>query len=66
MFAWLVGRKRILTWDQIEKRGFSGAPRCSLCKQNVEDQEHILNGCRVAQYQWEETRCLFGKTKRNP
>jgi len=22
MFVWLVGRRRILTWDQIQKRGF--------------------------------------------
>ena len=33
MFAWLVGRKRILTWDQIQKRGFSGMRRSSLCNQ---------------------------------
>lgn len=66
MFAWLVGRKRILTWDQIQKRGFLGPPRCSLCDQNGEDQEHILNGCPVAQFQWEETRCFFGKSNCDP
>lgn len=66
MFAWLVGRRRILTWDHINKRGFQGPPRCSLCKQNIETQEHILNSCPIAQQQWEETNSLFGKTNRNP
>eukprot|EP00253_Pinus_taeda_P021248 PITA_21248 len=31
LFAWLVGRKRVLTWDKIQKRGFSGPARCCLC-----------------------------------
>eukprot|EP00253_Pinus_taeda_P011000 PITA_11000 len=66
LFAWLVGRKRILTWDKIQKRGFHGPSKCSLCDQNGEDQEHILNECSVDQSQWEETKCLFGKTECNP
>ena len=53
MFTWLVGRGRILTWDQIQKIGFLGPPRCSLCEQDIETQEHILNSCLVAQQQWE-------------
>eukprot|EP00253_Pinus_taeda_P015440 PITA_15440 len=32
LFAWLVGRKRILTWDKIQKRGFSGPARCCLSR----------------------------------
>jgi len=66
MFAWLVGRKRILTWDRIQKRGFSGPSRCCLCNSGEEDQEHLLNGCKVAQLQWEKTRNLFSSTERNP
>lgn len=65
LFAWLVGRKRILTWDRIQKRGFSAPSRCHLCNSAVENQEHILNGCTVAQYQWEETLKLFTKSNRN-
>ena len=65
MFTWLVGRKHILTWDQLQKRGFSGPPRCSLCNQDGKDQEHLLNGSRIAQYQWENTRELFRKRERN-
>ena len=66
MFVWLVGRKRILTWDQIQKRGFSCPSRCCLCNQDGEDQEHLLNGCRIAQYQWHKTKDLFSTIERNP
>eukprot|EP00253_Pinus_taeda_P001855 PITA_01855 len=65
MFAWLVGRKWILTWDRIQKRGFSGPARCSLCNSEAEDQEHLLNGCAAAQFQWEQTKILFATTTRN-
>lgn len=50
IFAWLVGRERILTWDKIQKRGFFGPLRCSLCKMGTETQEHILNTCPFAQH----------------
>eukprot|EP00253_Pinus_taeda_P008502 PITA_08502 len=66
MFAWLVGRKRILTWDRIQKRGFSGPARCCLCNLEEENQEHLLNGCSAAQFQWEKTESLFATTARNP
>lgn len=32
IFAWLVSKERILTWDKIQKRGFYGPSRCSLCR----------------------------------
>ena len=41
MFAWLVGRKRIITWDQLQKRGFSGPPRCSLCNQDGDKETGV-------------------------
>lgn len=65
LFSWLIGRKRILTWDRIQKRGFSGPSRCCLCNAGEEDQEHLLIGCQVAQFQWENTRNLFSSSERN-
>eukprot|EP00253_Pinus_taeda_P015705 PITA_15705 len=66
LFAWLVGRKRILTWDRIQKRGFFGPARCCLCNSAEEDQEHLLNGCSAAHFQWEKMKNLFATTARNP
>jgi len=66
IFAWLVSKERILTWDKIQKRGFYGPSRCSLCNKGIETQEHKLNNCPFAQYLWEEIRTLFGKSNRDP
>lgn len=66
IFAWLVGKERILTWDKLQKRGFQGSPRCSLCKQENETQEHILNSCPFSQQQWVKVRNLFEKSNRDP
>jgi len=66
LFAWLVGKGRILTWDNIQKRGMNGPSRCSLCRKENETQEHLLNKCLYAQSLWEEIRMIFGKTKRDP
>eukprot|EP00253_Pinus_taeda_P009398 PITA_09398 len=65
IFTWLVGRKRILTWDRIQKRGFSGPAKCCLCNLEEENQEHLLNGCSVAQFQWKQTENLFATIERN-
>lgn len=65
MFTWLVGKRHILTWDQLHKRGFQGPPRCILSKRDIETQKHILNSCPIAQEQWEKTSSLFGKMNRN-
>eukprot|EP00253_Pinus_taeda_P022943 PITA_22943 len=66
LFAWLVGKERILTWDKIQKRGLNDPSKCSLCNQENETQDHILNNCGYATQIWEETRKLYGKEKRDP
>jgi len=53
IFVWLVAKKRIVTWDKLQKKGYQGPSRCSLCRQEEETQEHLLNSCSYAQYQWE-------------
>eukprot|EP00253_Pinus_taeda_P033403 PITA_33403 len=66
LFAWLVGKERILTWDNIQKRGLLGPSKCSLCNKENETQNHILNNCRYAEKMWTETRKLYGKERRDP
>lgn len=36
LFTWLVAKNKILTWDKILMKGFSGPSRCYLC--NTEDE----------------------------
>eukprot|EP00253_Pinus_taeda_P031554 PITA_31554 len=65
IFAWLVRKGKILTWDKIIKRGFQGPSRCSLCNREAENQEHLLNKCPFAESIWEKIRGLFGRTMRD-
>eukprot|EP00253_Pinus_taeda_P029818 PITA_29818 len=65
IFAWLVRKGKILTWDKITKRGFQGPSRCSLCNREAENQEHLLNKCPFAESIWEKIRVLFGRTMRD-
>ena len=45
LFMWLVQHRKILTWDNIRKRGVLGPSRCQLCEAQEETMEHLLNNC---------------------
>ena len=36
-FIWLLNKGRILTWEQLQSRGFHGPSRCVLCERILED-----------------------------
>jgi hypothetical protein len=42
-FLWLVAHGRILTWDNIWKRGFIVPSVCPIFLQHEETMEHLLN-----------------------
>ena len=42
---WLLINGRILTWEQLESRGFHGPSRYVLCKRSVEDIQHLFLTC---------------------
>ena len=44
-FAWEVWWGKILTMNQLQKRGFSLASRSPLCKEAKEAMEHLLIHC---------------------
>jgi exonuclease III len=52
-FLWLTVQNRILTWDNLLKRGFTGPSRCALCMQAEETMEHLLNTCHFSQQIWD-------------
>jgi hypothetical protein len=47
-FLWLMVQNRILTWDNLRKRGFIGPSICHLCQQQEETMEHIFNQCPLS------------------
>jgi zinc-binding in reverse transcriptase len=52
IFMWLVRRKRILTKDQLLKRGWQGDLSCIFCGQ-LETIDHLLVNCSIARVIWE-------------
>ena len=55
-FVWEVWWGKILTMDQLKKRGYSLASRCPFCGQKEEDMEHLLIHCPKV---WELWTTLF-------
>ena len=41
-FTWLLTRGKILTWDQLQIKGFNGPGHCVLCEGNLEDIHHLF------------------------
>ena len=59
-FAWEASWGRILTLDQIKRRGRALANRCFLCEDEVETVEHLLLHCSKAKVLWDFFLGIFG------
>ena len=51
VFCWLVIKKRILTRDNLKKKGWKGCDLCEFCSSR-ESQEHLFFSCPLAKYCW--------------
>eukprot|EP00253_Pinus_taeda_P028947 PITA_28947 len=58
-FLWMVGHKKILTWDKLRRRNFQGPSICHNYFQNEETLQHLLDTCSIANQLWEKVgfRC---------
>ncbi len=52
IFLWLAARNRLLTADQLLRRGWLGPSVCFLCMANAERIDHILFDCPFATSLW--------------
>ena len=59
-FAWEASWGKVLTLDQLKKRGWTLANRCFLCCAEEEFIDHILIHCTKARILWELLFALFG------
>lgn len=41
-FLWLISREVILTWNNLQKRGWIGPWICTLCSKAEENIDHIF------------------------
>jgi hypothetical protein len=53
LFSWLLFENKILTWDNLSKRGFCGPSRCVLCGEEEESINHLMVYCSFSKDVWE-------------
>jgi hypothetical protein len=61
-FAWTAALGRILTVDNLRKRGLIVVDWCSMCKRSGESIDHLLLHCDVARALWSVLFSLFDVT----
>ena len=62
LLKWLVQQGKILTWDNLRKRGFVGPSRYHLCGLQEETTNHLLNRCSFTTTLWNWVGDVFEKT----
>lgn len=62
---WLVYHRKILTWDNIRKRGVLGPSRCLLYGEQEETMEHLLNSCIFTSWLWNIFAKIFQQSDRD-
>jgi len=65
LFIWLVQQKKILTWENLLKRGFVGPSKCPLCGLQEETMNHLLNLCPFTSTVWDWVASIFRHTDRD-
>ena len=61
-FAWEASWIKILTLEQLQRKGYSIANRCFLCLSEVETVDHLLLHCVKTWVLWNLLFSLFGVT----
>ena len=61
-FAWEVSWGKVLTLDQIQKRGWTLANRCYFCQAHEESIDHLLFYCEKTRDVWKLLFTLFGES----
>ena len=59
-FAWEVSWGKVLTLDQLKRRGISLVNRCCLCEENEETIDHLLIHCTRAKILWDILLAITG------
>jgi hypothetical protein len=65
MFLWLLLQKKILTWDNLQRRGFIGPLIFHLYYQQAETMEHLLNNSILSEEIWNQATQLMRRTNRS-
>eukprot|EP00268_Persea_americana_P012099 TRINITY_DN15081_c1_g4_i1.p1 TRINITY_DN15081_c1_g4~~TRINITY_DN15081_c1_g4_i1.p1 ORF type:complete len:107 (-),score=14.64 TRINITY_DN15081_c1_g4_i1:104-424(-) len=60
VFGWLALRNRILTMDNLRRRGMVVVNACPLCLKNEESMDQLLLRCNFAYRTWSVVLGWFG------
>jgi len=60
----LVSHGKILTWENLLRRGFSRERLCIMCGKDNETMEHLLNNCDFNQGLWDQGEISFLQSDR--
>jgi hypothetical protein len=56
LFTWLLTENKILVWDILQSRGWSGPNRCILCKEDSETSHHLFVSCHFTRQVWHHVK----------
>jgi hypothetical protein len=59
-FVWTTALGKILTHDNLRRRGIAVVEWCVMCKKHGESVDHLLLHCDVARVVWSSFYNLFG------
>ena len=48
IFYWILLHNKILTQDNLQKRGINAVNQCSLCKEGYEDMDYLFLSCNYS------------------
>ena len=54
LFTWLLVKGRILTCENLRKRGVQGPSQCYMCFQAKETMSHLLDNCPFVAAIWDK------------
>ena len=60
VFAWEAAWGRVLTLDQLKRRGMTFTNRCFMCEEEEETIDHLLIHCKIAKMLWDLLLSIVG------
>ena len=60
IFSWEAARGKILTLDNLKRRGVAFANRCFMCEEEEETVDHLLIHCKSAKMLWDLFLTMVG------
>jgi hypothetical protein len=58
-FIWLAAKNKILTWENMNARGWEGSSRCYLYMQEIENTNHLFIHCAFTKSVWDRLALLL-------